>query len=100
MSVERKPRASASLAGDLALLFCALAWGATFITARHALTAVSPLLLNTLRFTLATLVLLPLALRHRRELARAARWGSLLAVFPAGGFALQVLTQALVFSSA
>ena len=96
MSVERKPRASASLAGDLALLFCALAWGATFITARHALTAVSPLLLNTLRFTLATLVLLPLALRHRRELARAARWGSLLAVFLAGGFALQVLGLARI----
>jgi len=86
-----RPGRSATPWGDGALLFCALAWGATFITARHALSAVSPLLLNTLRFALATAVLLPFAVRRPRQLLGAARWGGVLAVLLTAGFALQVL---------
>ena len=90
-AAHSRPESCATPWGDGALLFCALAWGATFITARHALIAISPLLLNTLRFTLATAVLLPLAVRRPRELLRATGWGGFLAVLLTAGFALQVL---------
>jgi len=90
-AARARPEIRATPWGDAALLFCALAWGATFITARHALVAVSPLLLNTLRFGLAAAVLLPLAARRPRELLRATAWGGLLAILLTAGFALQVL---------
>ena len=88
---QARAAAGGSPWGDAALLFCALTWGATFITARHALTALSPLLLNALRFTLAGVVLLLLALRRPGELLGALRRGTLLAVLLTAGFGLQVL---------
>jgi len=76
--------------GDLALLACACAWGATFPITRAALADVSPALLVAIRFLLATVLLAPwwprgASLRAASPLG----WGVALGAVLACGFTLQ-----------
>lgn len=89
MTVEAGRRPSPL--GDLALLLCAVGWGATFPVTRLALEAgATPLALNAVRFLLAAAVLLPLALRRGAgALRRAAGHGLALGSLIAVGFWLQ-----------
>jgi drug/metabolite transporter (DMT)-like permease len=81
------------LKADLTLLFVASIWGSAFVAQRLAAAQVSVFLFNGLRFVLAALVLLPLALRgdHPRMLwRRQDRWlVGLLGLLLASGAGLQ-----------
>ncbi len=82
-----------------ALLLASAVWGWTFVLVKDALQEVGPLWFLALRFTLATLLALPLLWR-RREARRGRnwRWGALLGLALFGGYALQ--TWGLVFTTA
>ncbi|MBC7221093.1 DMT family transporter [Candidatus Bipolaricaulota bacterium] len=82
-----------------ALLLASAVWGWTFVLVKGALQEVGPLWFLALRFTLATLLALPL-LWGRREARRGRnwRWGALLGLALFGGYALQ--TWGLVFTTA
>jgi drug/metabolite transporter (DMT)-like permease len=65
------------LKADITLLFVASIWGSAFVAQRLAAAQVSVFLFNGLRFVLAALVLLPLALRGnrpRRPMRNQDRW--------------------------
>ncbi|MEK1904223.1 MAG: DMT family transporter [Pseudomonas sp.] len=51
-----------ALRADLLMLFTAMIWGASFVAQRMGMDAIGPLLYTGLRFTLASLVVLPLVL--------------------------------------
>jgi drug/metabolite transporter (DMT)-like permease len=78
---------------DIALLFVASIWGSAFVAQRLAAAQVSVFLFNGLRFVLAALVLMPLALRAksaRRSWTRRDAWlVGLLGLLLAGGAGLQ-----------
>src|SRR5690606_9270608 len=60
-----QPRAtmrSQALRADLLMLLTAIIWGSSFVAQRLGMDAVGPFLYTGLRFTLATLALLPLVL--------------------------------------
>lgn len=78
-------------AAEAALFFNTLVWGATFVLVKAALGHISPVLFLALRFSLATLVLLPLLLRRPRLEARAAAAGALCGIFLLAGFLFQTL---------
>ncbi len=84
---------SQRLKADLTLLFVGAIWGSAFVAQRLAAAQVSVFLFNGLRFLLAVLVLLPLALRSerpRRPWRARDRWlVALLGVLLASGAALQ-----------
>jgi drug/metabolite transporter (DMT)-like permease len=74
---------------DLLLITAAAVWGVSFVVVKEALTAASPLLFLAARFSLATLVLAPLA-RLRTGFSRAElRAGAVLTLLLASGFATQ-----------
>ena len=74
---------------DLLLITAAAVWGVSFVIVKDALTAASPLLFLAIRFTIATVVLAPLA-NLRTGFSRAElRAGALLTVLLASGFAAQ-----------
>lgn len=74
---------------DLLLITAAAVWGVSFVVVKQALTAASPLLFLAARFSLATLVLAPLA-RLRTGFSRAElRAGVVLTLLLASGFATQ-----------
>ena len=74
---------------DLLLITAAAVWGVSFVIVKDALTAASPLLFLAIRFTIATLVLAPLA-NLRVGFSRAElRAGALLTLLLASGFATQ-----------
>jgi len=76
--------------GDLALLACAVGWGATFPVVESALDHASPLMLNGARFLLAAVFLARPALRAAGAEHRAALgWGLALGALLALGYALQ-----------
>ena len=82
------------LKADLTLLLVALVWGSAFVAQRVAALSMGVYLFNGLRFLLGVLVLLPLALRTRRDAAgfRASLPGMLLAgLLLFGGTSLQQL---------
>jgi drug/metabolite transporter (DMT)-like permease len=81
---------------DAALVWNTLVWGATFVVVKAALADVSPILFLALRFSLATVVLLPLLLRNRAATTQPWTWrtlgaGALTGVFLFSGFALQTV---------
>src|SRR5213075_1577303 len=74
---------------DLLLIAAAAVWGVSFVIVKDALAAASPLLFLAIRFTIATLVLAPLA-NLRSGFSRAElRAGALLTLLLASGFAAQ-----------
>ncbi len=83
-------RDAGHLGGDLALLACAIGWGATFPVVEASLDHASPLVLNGVRFLLAAVFLVRPALRASpAEHGAAAGWGLALGVLLAAGYALQ-----------
>jgi drug/metabolite transporter (DMT)-like permease len=81
----------------LLLLFNAFIWGGTFVVVRDGIASVSPELFLLLRFSLASVVLLPFALASRRLDRRAIVSGAILGVFLFLGFWLQ--TRGLLTTS-
>jgi drug/metabolite transporter (DMT)-like permease len=74
---------------DLLLIAAAAVWGVSFVIVKDALTAASPLLFLAIRFSIATVVLAPLA-NLRTGFSRAElRAGALLTLLLASGFAAQ-----------
>jgi len=81
----------------LLLLFNSFIWGGTFVVVRDGIASVSPELFMLLRFSLASVVLLPFALASRRLDRRAVVSGAILGVFLFLGFWLQ--TRGLLTTS-
>ena len=78
------------LKADLALAFCTLLWGATFVVVKNALDHASVLLFLAVRFSLAALLMAafrPSALRNLRMKDLLA--GAALGLFMFGGYAFQ-----------
>jgi drug/metabolite transporter (DMT)-like permease len=78
--VLSRPAAGSSLAGPLALLAAALIWGGSYSIIKLAVVSLPPLVLVACEYCLATLLLLPFALKRalrtpRRELGIAALLG-------------------------
>ena len=89
----------ARLWADLSLLGVAAIWGATFVMVKEALEATGPLSFLALRFTLASLVLLPVLIGRRTALSPALlAGGSLVGLALFAGYALQ--TAGLQFTLA
>lgn len=94
---------------DAALLFNTVVWGATFVLVKSAMSDVSPILFLAMRFSLAALALLALAVNRSALLRlpgagrgpwpwKAAGAGTLAGAFLFGGYAMQ--TIGLRFTSA
>ena len=85
--------APSRLKADLALIFIALIWGATFILVKEALDDVSTMLFLTLRFALATVALAILyrgrGAHYPRNVKRDLAIGVLVGTFLFGGYVLQ-----------
>jgi drug/metabolite transporter (DMT)-like permease len=82
--IERRVRA------DVALAFCSLLWGATFVVVRGALEHVSVFLFLAVRFSLAAVLLAifqPSGLRNLKKQELFA--GAALGLFMFGGYAFQ-----------
>jgi len=74
---------------DLLLITAAAVWGVSFVVVKEALTSASPLLFLAARFTIATIVLAPLADLRSRFSAAELRAGLILTLLLASGFATQ-----------
>jgi len=74
---------------DVLLITAAAVWGVSFVVVKEALTAASPLLFLAIRFTIATLVLAPLANLRVRFSRAELRAGAVLTLLLASGFATQ-----------
>ena len=84
---------------DLALLFCSLVWGGTFIVVKDALADVSIFAYLAVRFALAALIMAVMFWRTLRSLDRHALWaGVQIGFFMFGGYAFQ--TTGLKFTTA
>ena len=77
---------SRSLKAHILLVFITLAWGATFVLIKRALDDATPLLFNTVRMSLAALVLAALYFRQLRGMSRPTlAMGALVGVFNGQG---------------
>jgi drug/metabolite transporter (DMT)-like permease len=87
------PAAGRTWRGDLALVACAAGWGLTFPLIGDAVRGdVSPLLFVGIRFSIAALILVPIAWwRGKIPRGRALRDGLLVGLFVFAGFATQTL---------
>lgn len=74
---------------DLLLITAAAVWGVSFVVVKGALTHASPLLFLAARFTIATIVLAPLANLRTRFSTGELRAGLILTLLLASGFATQ-----------
>jgi drug/metabolite transporter (DMT)-like permease len=75
---------------DLALLFCALVWGSTFVVVKDALADVSVFAYLAVRFALAAVVMAFLYWRSLRGLDRRTVWAGIqIGLFMFGGYAFQ-----------
>jgi drug/metabolite transporter (DMT)-like permease len=84
---------------DLALVFCTIIWGATFIVVKDALANISVLVYIAVRFGLAAAVMAVLFWRSLRRLGPPAVWaGAQIGFFMLGGYVFQ--TAGLKFTSA
>ena len=80
------------LQADLALAFCSLIWGATFVLVKDALVSVSVFVFLVLRFVLATATLALIYRAAVRRLDRASfAAGAALGWFMFSGYALQTI---------
>ena len=76
---------------DLMLIAAAAVWGVSFVVVKDALSSASPLLFLGLRFSIATLVLVPFINLRGGFSAAELRAGLLLTVLLASGFATQAV---------
>ncbi|HTV60563.1 MAG TPA: DMT family transporter [Verrucomicrobiae bacterium] len=75
---------------DLALLFCSLIWGATFVAVKDALSDVSVFVYLAVRFAIAAVALGLLFWRTVREIRPPAMWAGIqIGFFMFGGYAFQ-----------
>ena len=75
---------------DLALLFCSLIWGATFVAVKDALADVSVFVYLAVRFAIAAVVLGLLFWRTVREIRPPTMWAGIqIGFFMLGGYAFQ-----------
>lgn len=89
---------SKRIRADLALLFCALIWGATFVLVKDALADVSVFVYLAVRFALAAGVMGILFWRSLAKLSGATLWaGVQIGFFMLGGYAFQ--TTGLKFTT-
>jgi drug/metabolite transporter (DMT)-like permease len=78
--------------GEVALIFNTLIWGGTFALIKNLLTDVSPLLFVGLRFSIATLILLPFVYPQLKSTnKKTIVAGSILGLFYFAGFTTQTL---------
>jgi drug/metabolite transporter (DMT)-like permease len=76
---------------DLALGFCALIWGATFVVIKDALSDISVVLYLALRFGLAAAVMAAIYWPSIRQLTRKTAWaGAQIGFFMFGGYVFQI----------
>ncbi|MGB0037033.1 MAG: DMT family transporter [Candidatus Acidiferrales bacterium] len=81
---------SKRLRADLALLFCSMIWGATFVALKDALPDVSVFVYLAVRFALAAAVMGIIFWRPLRQLNRRTTWaGAQIGFFMFGGYAFQ-----------
>lgn len=79
-------------AGEIALLFNTLIWGATFALIKDAFTNISPMMFLGLRFGLATLIFLPFAYSHLKNTnKKTILAGTILGLFYFAGFVTQTI---------
>ena len=93
-TLERAKSAPARWKADFSLAFIALVWGATFVVVKDALAEISTLYFLALRFTLASLCMLPILIPVFREERRSTIWRGLRGGFLTGailwlGYTLQ-----------
>jgi drug/metabolite transporter (DMT)-like permease len=87
------------LLADLSLLFIAAIWGATFFLVKDATRTFSVLAFLAIRFTLASLVLLPFVLKITRHPTRLEmKWSILAGLAFCGGYIFQTLSLRLIDS--
>ncbi|MDD2499127.1 MAG: DMT family transporter [Desulfitobacteriaceae bacterium] len=80
------------LGADLALLFVAAIWGATFVTVKNALADITPFYFNALRFSLAALILGVISWRKLPRLNKSLiASGSLIGFFLFAGYSFQTI---------
>lgn len=80
------------LGADLALLFVAAIWGATFVTVKNALADITPFYFNALRFSLAALILGVISWRKLPLLNKSLiASGSLIGFFLFAGYSFQTI---------
>ena len=85
--------------GEGAMLFVTLFWGATFVIVKESLDDVSSMLFIALRFTIASIFLIPIFLKVRKEFTKGAVIaGFVIGFLLFGGFATQ--TVGLKFTTA
>ncbi|MCL6565295.1 MAG: DMT family transporter [Acidobacteriia bacterium] len=83
---------SQRLKADLALAFCSLIWGATFVVVKNALEDASVFVFLAVRFGLATLLMGAFYLSALRRLSWSAVWaGVQIGVFMFAGYAFQTV---------
>jgi drug/metabolite transporter (DMT)-like permease len=83
---------------DLALGFCALIWGSTFVVVKDALADASVFVYIAIRFGLASIVMAILFWRSLQQLNRSAIWaGAQIGFFMLGGYVFQ--TAGLQFTT-
>ena len=83
---------------DLALCFCSLIWGSTFVVVKDALADVSVVVYLTVRFGLAAFVMAFLYWRSLRRMSSVTVWaGVQIGIFMLGGYLFQ--TEGLKFTS-
>ncbi len=81
---------SKRLRADLALLFCSVIWGSTFVAVKDALSDVSVFVYLAVRFALAAAVMAIIFRRSLAKLNRASVWaGVQIGFFMLGGYAFQ-----------
>lgn len=93
-------RLKPNLAADGALVLTTVVWGSTFFMAKDILARWSPLSYMTLRFVVASVILLALFQRRIRGATReAVRAGAILGALMGTGFALQAMGQVYTTAS-
>lgn len=77
--MEARKRTNVRVQADLMLLLAAVVWGGGFVAQRIATKYLDPFTFNGLRFVLAGVILIPLALKSMKKIDRSLLW-----IFPAG----------------
>jgi drug/metabolite transporter (DMT)-like permease len=97
--IHSNPMLTKRVRADLALVFCALIWGSTFVVVKNALADASVFVYIAVRFGLSAIIMAILFWRSLRELNRQAIWaGAQIGFFMLGGYGFQ--TAGLQYTTA